>query len=92
MFHIVLINMPFADPWAPSLPLTQLESVLAAELGDRVSCRTVYLNQDFARRIGLETYEQIGRGIDNLGTGLGDIVVMRQLRHAANAVAAHLGL
>jgi hypothetical protein len=43
MFQVVLINMPFANPWAPSLALTRLE-----------------------------TYWQIGGGIDNLGTGLGE--------------------
>lgn len=72
MFRIALINMPFSNPLAPSLGLTQLEAVTQAEFGDRVSCHTVYANQDFASRVGIETYWKIGGGIDNLGTGLGE--------------------
>lgn len=49
---IALVNMPFAMQGMPALGLTQLEAVVRAQFGDRVTIATHYLNLEFARQVG----------------------------------------
>jgi ribosomal peptide maturation radical SAM protein 1 len=72
MNRIVLINMPFAALSSPSIALTQLESVLQNQLGSRVAVETQYLNQDFARYIGIELYQYVVDALDANNSGIGD--------------------
>ena len=53
---IALINMPFGRLDYPSLGLTQIQSVLGSDLGNRVQTVLLYLNHDFANRVGLKYY------------------------------------
>lgn len=71
MLNISLINMPFAALQFSSIGLTQLREVTQSRFGERVRVQVLYLNQEFARYFGIETY----KGINNIQattTGLGD--------------------
>lgn len=48
--------MPFGRLDYPSLGLTQIQSVLGSDLGNRVQTVLLYLNHDFANRVGLKYY------------------------------------
>ncbi|HEY7557691.1 MAG TPA: RiPP maturation radical SAM C-methyltransferase [Candidatus Binatia bacterium] len=74
MNRIILINMPFAALSSPSIALTQLESVLRNQIGDRVEIEILYLNQDFARYFGIELYQYVVDSLDANNSGLGDWV------------------
>jgi magnesium-protoporphyrin IX monomethyl ester (oxidative) cyclase len=54
---IALINPPFASVYRPSIALTQLSHVAAAESG--VPARICYLNLTIARLVGVGLYEDI---------------------------------
>ncbi len=72
MFSLALINAPFASLRLPSLALTQLKSVLDAALPGRVSTEVLYLNHDFAERIGVELYQHIAVDMEAPYNGFGD--------------------
>jgi ribosomal peptide maturation radical SAM protein 1 len=72
MLKIALLNLPFAAYHLPSIGLTQLKSVLDAELGDRVETRIVYANLDFAAQLGLDLYERIALSGDQLQSGFAE--------------------
>ncbi|HKS30096.1 MAG TPA: RiPP maturation radical SAM C-methyltransferase [Pyrinomonadaceae bacterium] len=72
MFRICLVNMPFAALHAPSIALTQLKSVLDKEYGDRVEVEVLYLNQEFGRYFGKESYDFIATAPECHNSGLGD--------------------
>lgn len=78
MYKVALINMPFANPWIPSIALTQLKSVLDQRLGPEVTVDIFYLNHNFAKYFGLELYHQLSNSADSQNSGLGDWV-FRQL-------------
>jgi ribosomal peptide maturation radical SAM protein 1 len=72
VIRILLLNMPFASLNLPSLGLTQLKSVLEATFGDEVSVEICYLNQDFARLMGIKTYQSISNSATHHNAGFGD--------------------
>ena len=72
MYKIALVNMPFAALHAPSLALTQLKSVLDSQYGDGVSVEIHYLNQEFARYMGIEFYNHIAGSMEAHNAGLGE--------------------
>jgi len=72
MEQITLINMPFSTLRLPSIALTQLKSVLLQELGDRVSVRILYLNQDCAKFVGTRAYLEVSDSVEANMAGLGD--------------------
>lgn len=72
MFRISLINMPFANRCAPSLALSQLVSVIEAELGPEAETEVLYLNQEFALFFGREEYDSLTNDLSHLISGLGD--------------------
>lgn len=78
MYKIALINMPFANPWMPSIALTQLKSVLEQRFGPQVAVDVFYLNHNFVKYFGLELYFQISNSADSQNSGLGDWI-FRQL-------------
>jgi ribosomal peptide maturation radical SAM protein 1 len=56
MLRVVLVSMPFMDPYRPSIQLGLLKS-LAARYG--FGARTLHANLDFAVRIGMGWYERL---------------------------------
>jgi ribosomal peptide maturation radical SAM protein 1 len=72
MFRICLVNMPFSDLGLPSIGLTQLKQVLETELRGQVSVDLLYVNQDFARLIGVEPYSFVANSAQSNNAGLGD--------------------
>src|SRR2546430_5244447 len=72
MLKIALVNMPFASINRPSIGMTQLASVLKAQLGDQVSVELSYLNHDFAHYLGVPFYKRVAEMMDHLSSGLGD--------------------
>lgn len=71
-FRVTLINMPFGDLQMPSLGLMQLKARLESVFKDRVSCRILYLSNDYARYLGLDVYTRIVASTELQVTGLGD--------------------
>lgn len=59
--RIALVNMPFCYLESPSLGLAQIKSVLLEEPGltGRIEVGTHYLQHDFARKFGIDVYQQI---------------------------------
>jgi ribosomal peptide maturation radical SAM protein 1 len=73
MRKIFLINMPFANLILPSIGLTQLKSVVDKAFKDQVSVEIVYLNQDFARYLGVNnSLRRINDSPNAHTTGIGD--------------------
>src|SRR5262249_18811629 len=72
MYGVHLINMPFAALHTPSIALTQLKSVTEQKLGDQVSIEIAYVNHDFAKFIGLTTYNLAALNHEAHMTGIGD--------------------
>ena len=72
MYRIALINMPCASVHLPSLALTQLKSVLDAELAGRAEVEIFYVNLDFAHFLGTHAYDLLSGSMDSDATGLGD--------------------
>jgi len=72
MFRIALINMPFTNLELPSIALTQIRSVCQQRFGDKVSVDIHYLSHDFAKYMGFDCYEYLGRSFGALNAGLGD--------------------
>jgi ribosomal peptide maturation radical SAM protein 1 len=72
MYQVALVNMPFAAVDIPSLALTQLKSIVARELGDRVHCDTFYLNLDLVELLGFQLYQAISDSVQANTAGLGD--------------------
>jgi len=69
-YRISLVNMPFAALNSPSLALTQLGSVLDSQCGNRVSVEIHYLNQAFARYMGIELYHYFATSAEVHHSGL----------------------
>jgi len=72
MCEIRLVNMPFAALQTPSLALTQLKAVMHARHGDRVRVEICYLNQDFARAMGVDFYGHMATSMEAQNSGLGE--------------------
>lgn len=72
MYKVSLINMPFADLWYPSIALTQLKTVVEEQLGDKVSVRILYLNQDIAQYFGVRLYCYISGALETNMAAMGD--------------------
>jgi len=72
MFRVALVNMPFASLKFPSLALTQLDAALSQRFGNRLDQKVLYLNHDFARRLGTERYQYIAVDMEAPYNGLGD--------------------
>ncbi|NIR48176.1 RiPP maturation radical SAM protein 1 [candidate division KSB1 bacterium] len=72
MYKIALINMPFAGMNMPSFALTQLKSVLDSRFKDHVSVDIYYLNQDFARTLGIDFYKFMTDSMEAYNAGLGE--------------------
>ena len=70
--RIALINMPFANVQMPSIALTELKSRLEVIFGDRVSVDVLYLNQEFAKSLGIEYYVYLNSSFASHNSGLGD--------------------
>jgi ribosomal peptide maturation radical SAM protein 1 len=63
--------MPFADPFIPSLALTQLKATLDKELDHRFSSEILYLNHDFTHYLGEDFYIH-AISFKGLQSGIGD--------------------
>src|SRR6185437_3363434 len=72
MYRIALINMPFTNLELPSIALTQIKSMVEKRFQAQVSIDIHYLSHDFARYLGLDCYEYLGRSFGSLNAGLGD--------------------
>ncbi len=72
MHKIFLVNMPFAALNTPSLPLTQLNSILDDQFEGRAFVQTLYLNLDFAHYVGVALYQHIALAVESLGSGIGE--------------------
>lgn len=72
MYKIALVNMPFATVDMPSLALTQLKSLLDARYADRCLTEIYYLNQDFARDMGVDLYQRVATSGEHHNTGMGE--------------------
>jgi ribosomal peptide maturation radical SAM protein 1 len=72
MYKISLINMPFADLWFPSIALTQLKAIVEEQFGESVRVRTLYLNQDIAKYLGVRLYCYISNSLETNMAALGD--------------------
>lgn len=72
MYTIMLVDMPFSNIAMPSIALTQLRSVLRSRFGDEISIHIIYLSHDFARFLGMESYEYFSDSMESLNAGLGD--------------------
>jgi magnesium-protoporphyrin IX monomethyl ester (oxidative) cyclase len=72
MHKLLLVNMPFSDLGLPSIALTQLKSIVEQKFRDRISVEVIYLNQEFAKYLGLQFYNYLTESFDSLNTGLGD--------------------
>lgn len=72
MLRIAFVNMPFADWNRPSFALSQLAGLIGKEFSDRATARVHYLNVDFGRHFGVETYEQISGDMTHLYSGVGE--------------------
>lgn len=72
MYKLSLVNMPFADLAMPSIALTQLKWVVESRLPGSVAVDLLYLNQDFADFVGLDTYQHVSGSMRALYAGLGD--------------------
>lgn len=62
MYKVFLVNMPFASVYRPALGITQLKARLDDEFGDKISTEILYINQEYARFLGLKIYNQITNG------------------------------
>ena len=71
MYRIVLVNVPFASAYRPSIALTQLKSVIEKNFSTTIAVNIVYLNQEFARHMGVVVYQDIADG-GHSNTGVGD--------------------
>src|SRR5262245_48729271 len=72
MYKISLINMPYAALYLPSIALTQLKTVVSENCGGEVSVDVCYVNQDFAKLLGVKIYNTVSLSVDFHATGIGD--------------------
>lgn len=81
MKRLVLLHMPFAEIKWSSLGLTQLQSVVKEKFEENFSVEIIYVNQTFAKHIGVDLYQLISSGpkigeadwnADQLHGGIGD--------------------
>lgn len=72
MFRICLINMPFASVNLPSIALTQLQAMLSRSSNSSVTADIYYLNHDFFRYFGGDTYNKISSSVNVNVSGFGD--------------------
>jgi ribosomal peptide maturation radical SAM protein 1 len=70
--ELVLVNMPFADRQRPSFALSQLAALVRRDLGADFTVRVHYLNHDFVRFLGTETYDAITGDLAGHIAGIGD--------------------
>lgn len=75
--RVCLVNPPFGAIRTPSLALTQLRSVVARELGERVTVEIHYFNLEIARLLGEEHYELFATAGEGQGAGLGEWIFRR---------------
>ena len=66
MLKVALVNMPFAGYHMPSIGLTQVKAVTDRELGDKVQTQLVYASLDFGNYVGLDFYDLVAAGHDQL--------------------------
>ena len=83
--HVVLVSMPFMDPYRPSIQLGLLKSLAA---GCGFPARTLHANLDFAVRIGMESYELL---CQHRGPMVGDWLFSLEAfpRHRARPAGTH---
>src|SRR6185437_2765767 len=72
MLRVLLVNMPFADWNRPSFALSQLAALTRREFAGDVEVDVLYLNQDFAKLVGLRAYEAITSDTEHLVSGVGE--------------------
>src|SRR3974377_1547348 len=83
--HVVLVSMPFMDPYLPSIQLGLLKSLAEA---DGFPVRTLHANLDFAMRIGMDYY---GLSCQHRGPMVGEwLFSLEAFPHAAPDPAAHM--
>jgi ribosomal peptide maturation radical SAM protein 1 len=70
-FRVSLVCMPFADPFIPSLALTQLKATLDKELDNRFSAEILYLNHEFTHYLGEDFYIH-AISFKGIQSGIGD--------------------
>jgi magnesium-protoporphyrin IX monomethyl ester (oxidative) cyclase len=72
MRTICLLNMPFSDVSIPSIALLQLKAISESCLPPDIAINVIDANLDFAKLIGLETYNDIALSLTSLYAGYGD--------------------
>jgi magnesium-protoporphyrin IX monomethyl ester (oxidative) cyclase len=72
MTKVNLINMPFAEWNRPSFALSQLQALTRREFGESVEVSVHYLNFEFARFFGTDTYDAVAGDLQHLMTGVGE--------------------
>ena len=71
MYQVILVNPPFAAVSSPSIALTQLKATVDDLSDPNVSVRVLYVNQDFAKYLGIELYQEMSSLASSM-CGLGD--------------------
>jgi magnesium-protoporphyrin IX monomethyl ester (oxidative) cyclase len=71
-FGIRLVHPPFLSYYLPSIALTQLKSVVDQRFGADVDVQVVYASHDFARYVGVETYDEISGSGTHYYSGLSE--------------------
>lgn len=72
MNTIILVDMPFSNVVMPSIALTQLRSVLRNRFSNQLSVQILYLNHDFAKFLGIDSYGYVSNSMDSHNSGFGD--------------------
>lgn len=72
MLKISFVNMPFAAVELPSIGLTQIKGVIDRKFGDKVTTSLHYLNQEFAKYLGLDFYKSITGSLEHHNSGIGE--------------------
>jgi ribosomal peptide maturation radical SAM protein 1 len=72
MYKIALVNLPFSNPQLPSIALTQIKAILESRFPGKVAIDIAYLNHDFAKHLGLDTYHFISNSLPAQYTGVGE--------------------
>lgn len=72
MYRLALLDMPFSDLALPSIALTQLKAVAEQRFSRQITVEIIYLNQEFAKYLGLQFYNHLTDSFESLNTGLGD--------------------
>ncbi|MFI9562622.1 RiPP maturation radical SAM C-methyltransferase [Streptomyces rishiriensis] len=72
VLRVAFVNMPFADWNRPSFALSQLAGLIGKEYTERATAEVHYLNVDFAKYFGVDTYEAISGDMTHLYSGVGE--------------------